>query len=377
MNGKNPSKRLEFESMSQSILFIFALLTPAIACGLIITGHWRMVFALFRVQARAMTWERRGLRVRDAESRDRVNAILRTFVEAFNVMITARNSATWQTYCESRPPLLRAFAEEGIAMGYRLRRMGLWNARAFEQALVAPRKAFAYLHYVGLGFWSGMRKHSPQQVAATAAPLDALHRYLCFDGYGFQRAFFDAPQDPRALDTLMQLPGYAANAAFQGVGRALWFRYMDDHEALITAMEALGLYAADGAAGAGLAATFVNPDRMHIAMELGRKLPAHLQPHFHLGMCFACKARDLNDPEWFSASLGKASRELRAAIRASIAACDRIENEVRAELPVEPYGEWRRRMTDWLTQSIEFPMAAVQSHVIEIDPHSKTASKYL
>ncbi len=152
---------------------------------------------------------------------------------------------------------------------------------------------------------------------------------------------------------------------------------MDDHDALIAAIEALGLYAADGAAGAGLAATFVNPDRLHIAMDLGRKLPAHLQPHFHLGMCFACKARDLNDPEWFSAALGKASREQRAAIRASIAACDRIENEERAELPVEPYGEWRRRMTDWMMQNIEFPMAAVQPHAIEHDPHSKTASKQL
>lgn len=356
---------------------IAALVMLGGAMGLLVSGRWRMVFALFRVQASAMTWERRGLRVRDAESRDRVNAILQTFVEAFNMMITARNSATWQTFCESRPPLLRAFAEEGIAMGYRLRRLGLWNARAFEQALVAPRQAFVYLHYVGLGFWSGMRNHSPQQVAATAAPLDALHRYLCFDGYGFQRAFFDAPRNPQALDVLTELPGYAANAAFQGVGRALWFRYMDDHDALIAAIEALGLYAADGAAGAGLAATFVNPDRLHIPMVLGHKLPAQLQPHFHLGMCFACKARDLNDPEWFSAALGKTSREQRAAIRASIAACDRIESDVRAELPVEPYGEWRRRMTEWLTRSIEFPMAAVQPHAIEHGPHSKTASKYL
>lgn len=321
-------------------------------------GWRRAVFGAFRVRVGAMTWERRKLRVRDAESRTRVNAILETFVQAFNVMITARRDRDWASYCETRAPLLRAFAEEGVAMGYRLRRLGRFDATAFEQELPAARSGFRYLHYVGLGFWSGMRGRAPEQVETVASRLDPLLRYLCFDGYGFQRAFFEAPGNARALEPLRRLPGYAAHAAFQGVGRALWFRYMDDAPALISALDALGEFAEDGAAGVGLAATFVNPDRLAIPMELGRRLPPRWRAHFHLGMSFACKARDLNDAEWFSAELGRTSVEQRATIRAAIAACDRIEAEVRRAMPEEPYRVWRERMTQWLSDNVEYPLAS-------------------
>ncbi len=37
----------------------------------------------------------------------------------------------------------------------------------------------------------------------------------------------------RQVDRLNELEGYARSAAYQGVGRAFYFLFMDDHDALI------------------------------------------------------------------------------------------------------------------------------------------------
>ncbi len=190
-------------------------------------------------------------------------------------------------------------------MGYTLRHLFRYDAATFEERVVKPRPEFRYLYYVGLGFWSGMRNHSPRRLARSVDGLDPLHRYLCYDGYGFKTAFFDYRTHANSLRRLDRLDGYAINAAYQGVGRAFFFLYMDQPDLWTEHVAKLGAYSKDAAAGAGLAAVFVHPDQLERARAFAMRLPAAWRPHYHLGMCFGLKARSINDLDRFERDMAR------------------------------------------------------------------------
>jgi hypothetical protein len=185
--------------------------------------------------------------------------------------------------------------------------------------------------------------------------------------------------DPTVFHKLDQLEGYARSAAYQGVGRAFYFLYMNRPDVMIDAMGRLGDHAVDAAAGAGLAAVFVNPDRLERAQETGAHLPDSWQPHFHLGMCFGLKARSINDVDEFDRCVGGIERSMRDAVRASIRECDRVELLVRDSISTgslsdirpplnhgmvatlfdrdaSPYARWRKQVTQWMVDHVVFPM---------------------
>jgi len=341
--------------MAQGVLMV------AIAGGLVAlaaaTGWWRYALSPWRIPARRMTVRHLGLQVLDPSSVERVDAILTGFAGGFNQMIARPSPKAWEIYCASLPALIRPFAHEGAAMGYTPRHLFRYDPREFEARIVRPRPEFRYLYYVGLGFWSGMRNHDARRIERVADGLDPLHRFLCFDGYGFKHAFFDYPRDASLLRRLDLLSGYARNAAYQGVGRAFYFLFMDRPDVLIERIRALGRHAADVASGLGLAAVFINPDRLDRARELARMLPAEWQAQFHLGMCFGLKARAINDLDQFDRDIATQSPAVQAAIRASIRECDRIELLVRADGESDPYRRWRERVADWMCANIEYPIA--------------------
>ncbi len=340
-----------------------------IAAVLVGTGWWRLAFRLFAIRPHRMTVDRLGLMITSTADVDRVNTLLRNFAGGFNVMITARSESVWRSCCESIDPRYRPFAEEGVAMGYTLRHLFRYDAGAFEENLVKRRPEFRYLHYVGLGFWSGMRGHDGQRLGTVVDGLDPMHRYLCYDGYGFKHAFFDYPKNPDELRRLDSLKGYARNAAYHGVGRAFFFLFMSRPDLLIEHIERLGEYAEDAAAGVGLAAVFVFPDRLDVARELGAELPTAWRDHFHLGMCFALKARAINDTTLLKRDMGRLAPNVQEAVWASIRECDRVELLVRSEEESEPrpsgsepgYRRWRRTVRDWMSDHIEFPMAGIKA----------------
>ena len=328
------------------------------------TGWWRFTFHAFAIRPSQMTVKKLKLLVHSAEDRHRVDTILANFAGGFNAMITARNEATWRRHGETVDPLYRSFAEEGVAMGYTPRRLFRYSANDFEAVVVKPSPEFRYLHYVGLGFWSGMQNHSAARVARIVDGLDPLHRFLGYDGYGFKHAFFDYRKNPDVLEKLGALEGYAKNSAYQGVGRAFYFLFMDDTETLIRHTRQTGENAVDVAAGLGLAATFINPDRLGRAQALGCALPKAWQPHFHLGMCFALKARSINDRDFLERCVAELEPDTREAVWASIRECDRIELLIRSELSElhgNGYQQWRSRMTEWLGEHIEFPMGGLRA----------------
>jgi hypothetical protein len=353
-------------------VILTSLAIACVAALLAVVGWRRILFGPFTIRPRRMTVAQLRLNVVAGENTRRVNSILRHFVTGFNTMLTARSERHWRTAAESVEPLFRPFSEEGVAMGYTPRRMMRFDARDFESRLVRSRPEFRYLYYVGLGFWSGMLNHRVARLSGIADRLDPLHRFLVFDGYGFKVAFFDHPRNPDALDRLTRLSGYARNAAFQGVGRALYFRFMDDVPGMIEGTRRLGAFAADAAAGIGLAAVFVNPDRIEIARQLGAQLTSEWHSHFQLGMCFALKARSINDLDAFETFLAAMGADVREAACAAVRECDRIELLVRDELrrrdterqPIghdDGYRVWRERVAAWLDEHIEYPLTGVKT----------------
>jgi len=325
-----------------------------------VTGWWRYVFAAWAIRSPQMRVDRLGLLVSAPADVERVNSILGSFAGGFNTMIARPSANAWKEYCESLPALNRPFAEEGAAMGYTLRGLFLYSPAAFEAAIVRPRPEFRYLHYVGLGFWSGMRNHDARRLAQVVAGLDPLHGQLCYDGYGFKHAFFDYPKDETILRKLDALEGYARNAAYQGVGRALWFRFMDRPDLFVERVSRFGDFAVDAAAGAGLAMVFVNPDRMEVARAWAAKMPAEWRPQVHLGMCFGLKARSINNVEQFERDTAGLDSKVKEAIFASIRECDRIELLVRAELRADGYPQWRTRVMQWMVDHVEYPLAGLK-----------------
>lgn len=323
-------------------------------------GWWRVALTPWRIRANRMTVARLGLAV-PAEHEVRVNGILASFAGGFNAMLTGPADRAWEDYSDSLPSLFRPFAHEGAAMGLTPRRMFRCTPAEFERDLVQRRPDFRYLYYVGLGFWSGMRRHDPQRVVELVRGLDPLHGHLCYDGYGFKHAFFDYPKDASALRRLDGLPSYARNAAYQGVGRALFFYYVGAPDALIDRLTSLGGQAADAAAGVALAAVFVFPDRLEFAQRLAEALPPRWQASIHLGMCFGLKARSINDPEQFERDAARMGPDVAEAIHASVSACDRAEAQVRAEGGADAYRRWRGLVTEWMASCIEYPLAGVRS----------------
>jgi hypothetical protein len=328
---------------------------------LAVTGWWRLAFLPFRINPAQMTVSRRGLAVTEPADVERVEAILQSFAHGFNKMIARPSGTAWRRYCNVLPALYEPFAQEGAAMGHTLRRLFRYRPEAFETEIVGAHPEFRYLHYVGLGFWSGMRNHTPARVMQITERLDPLLGQLVYDGYGFKHGFFDYQRDASCFDRFDGLTGYARNVAYQGAGRSFWFLYMNDHDALIEHLGRLGTFATDGAGGSGLAAAFVNPDRFDVAQAFAVKLPEAWQPHFQLGLCFGLKARSAGEPAWFAANLEAGDAETAEAIRAAIDACDRIEHETRAAGGDDPYRRWRESVTQWMASHLEYPLAAVRT----------------
>ncbi len=342
-------------------VWLVALICAGTVALLCATGWWRFAFLPFTIHAGRMTVKRLGLLVADPRDQERVDSILASFAGGFNAMLTGRTWRAWQTYCSTLPSLEQPFAEEGAAMGWTARRLFRYDAEAFEREVVKPRPEFRYLYYVGLGFWSGMRNHGAAKLQRIVDGLDPLHRYLCFDGYGFKHAFFDYRKDEASLRQLDVLPGYARSAAYQGVGRAFWFMFMDEPRRFIEHAEKFGSFAQDIAAGAGLAAAFVNPDRLEAARSWAAQMPAEWRPHFHLGMCFGLKARSINHLDAFEACIQRLDRTVQDAVWASVRECDRVELLVRATKDPDGYRQWRANVTEWMSEHIEYPLAAVRT----------------
>jgi hypothetical protein len=336
------------------------------------TGAWRVCLRPALIDADTMTVERLGFKVSDAADIELVHGVCRAFAGGFNSSAAAtglQGSDAWTRHTDGLAVHFRPFADEGAAMGYPLRAMWNASAKGFEADFPQRRPAYGYLHYVGLGFWHAMRGSSPAKVERLVKELDPLHGRLCWDGYGFKFGFFDYDSSASRVGDLRGLPGYAAHVAHQGLGRSLWFRFMGDAVGLVKAIKATGDFAPDVASGVGLAVAFTTIDRSERGRDALESLPVAWRDDVLLGMCFALKARSLNDPAYFDACLEGMGAERAESIRRGLLECDARERTVRSEIAatvdrrelglataeVDGYRRWRESLKTWLGEHIVYP----------------------
>ncbi len=342
------------------VVFLIGALVTGAAVYLVQGSRWRGVMKLFAIRETTMTLERLGFDVTTEEHRAKVEGVLQHFAGGFNRMICDARFASWKDYCNALPSFYRPFAHEGAAMGYPLRRLGMYSGEAFEAEVVRAFPQYRYLYYVGLGFWGGMRGFTPSRMCSLTRELDPLYRYLCYDGYGFKHGFFGERQG-KAVAPLMRLEGYARHAAFQGLGRSLYFHYMDaDPEVLVDRLRELNEYGADAASGVGLASVFINDEQLDVAIDLAARMDAAWQPAVQQGMCFGLKARCINDVERFENWMQNQPACRQEAVYTAIRECDRIELQVRDEGREDAYRQWRERLAFWMEAHVDYPLGPMK-----------------
>lgn len=305
-----------------------------------------------------MTADKLGFVAADKQDIATINGVCQAFAGGFNRQAASPSPKAWLGFVDSLPPLYRPFAEEGAAMGYPLRALWGFSPTRFEAAVVEPRAIYCYLHFVGLGFWSGMRKHDPRDIARMVSQVDPLHGMLCWDGYGFKHGFFDYDNRQKFLAGFQSLPDYAANVAHQGYGRSLWFRFMGDNPRLMDAVTETKTFAADTASGVGLASVFTMIDRLDRAFVAIQDAPEEWRTDIALGMTFAFKARQLSAPAEFDGWVSILDDDRINCIQDAIRECDAIEQRIRGGSNFNAYQTWRAELKTWLAENIDYPFVA-------------------
>ncbi|MEU7821734.1 DUF1702 family protein [Catellatospora sp. NPDC049133] len=238
----------------------------------------------------------RGFHVKNAETRDLLETIGRSFLEGYGYAAEARRAADAEHGLETLPTRFRGFAYEGAAMGFAVREGLPVGGRGLVRDFLAGRAAdHVYMVYVGVG-WAMARL--PRWRWSTLYAPDPLLRWLVLDGYGFHQAYFhtDRYVYQQHQETDFPWPAdpfrwYAQHAIDQGIGRGMWFVGGTDAELVARMINRFPAQRrADLYAGAALAATYAGgADRDELACfwDLGRAY----RPQIAQGSAFAAGAR--------------------------------------------------------------------------------------
>ncbi|MFH8385315.1 DUF1702 family protein [Kitasatospora sp. NPDC018058] len=241
----------------------------------------------------------RGFPVEPSARTRKLEAVPQAVVTGFEWGIEDRDLATTERRLSLVDPEVRGFAYEGATMACAIRDVMGPKGHRTRDLLRGGGERHIFLNYIGIGF--AMAK-LPRPTWKKVVPDLTEPRYypamswLCVDGYGFDRAYFDTERwvGEQRLDTPYPWDGdahYFQRAFDQGVGRALWFihgGHVGDVSAAVRAF-ATGRQS-DLWSGVGLAATFAGGAT---AADLAALREEAGQDRYHLaqGAVFAAKAR--------------------------------------------------------------------------------------
>ncbi|GGV45148.1 DUF1702 family protein [Streptomyces griseoflavus] len=248
---------------------------------------------------REVSFSGRGFTVPDGERTRRLEAVPQAVVTGFEWGIEDRDLATTERRLALIDPEQRGFAYEGATMACAVRDAMGRSGHRTRDLLTGGGRPHIFLNYIGIGFAMAKlprplwKKIVPDLSGAEYYPAMS---WLCVDGYGFDRAYFDTDtwvtgqrlDDPYDWDGD---PSYWHRAFDQGVGRALWFIHGGDVRNVAAAVRAFaGDRQADLWSGVGLAATFAGggtPAELALLREESGPGLGHLAQ----GSVFAAKAR--------------------------------------------------------------------------------------
>ncbi|WP_225800879.1 DUF1702 family protein [Streptomyces sp. NK15101] len=301
----------------------------------------------------------RGFSVEATERTRQLEAVPQAVVTGFEWGIEDKDLATTERRLALVDPLNRGFAYEGATMACAIRdTMGPKGHRTGD-LLRGGGRPHIFLNYIGIGFAMAKlprplwKKLVPDLTEPEFYPAMS---WLCVDGYGFDRAYFDTDAwvGEQRMDTPYDWDGdasYWQRAFDQGVGRALWFIHGGHVGNVSAAVRAFaGDRWADLWSGVGLAATFAGGTTAADLAAL-REEAGDLAGHLAQGAVFAAKARHHAGfvPEHSSAAV-------HAFTGRTVEAVARLADDCAASAPeaaVGPaYEVWRAKVRTQLSAAV-------------------------
>ncbi|MFE7132618.1 DUF1702 family protein [Streptomyces sp. NPDC057638] len=234
-----------------------------------------------------------------------LEAIPQAVVTGFEWGIEDRDVATTERRLALVGPEHRGFAYEGATMACAIRDATGPRRHRVKTLLRGGGRDHIFLNYIGIGFaMAKLPRPLWRHLTPTLDTLDGPEfypalRWLCVDGYGFDRAYFSTAtwvdgqrrDTPYAFESHTRHTGYWQRAVDQGTGRALWFIHGGHTDRVGAAVRA---FAADRHAdlfsGVGLAATFAGGASAASLATLRHTAGPHAA-HLAQGAVFAAKAR--------------------------------------------------------------------------------------
>jgi hypothetical protein len=256
----------------------------------------RLRRTIFGISVAETSFARRGFRGGDAEARDRLERIGRTFLTGYHAAIEEGRPDPLGPRLAGVDPGLRGFAFEGAAMALALLDQILpGRGDRLTGLLNGPGADHVYMIHVGVGWAIARLPWLRSEPGRCLARLDPLLRWLALDGYGFHEGYFSWKRSIEARAVPGRLTGDARRVFDQGLGRSLWFVDGSDVQripATIAAFEPQRR--ADLWSGIGLACAYAGAAD-HAGLEALRAAAGPHRSHLAQGAAFAAKARQRAD----------------------------------------------------------------------------------
>ena len=228
--------------------------------------------------------------------------VLQNFSRGCTLGLKGVPDALFQREARSLPWNLRAFFHEGHAMGAAGRSACSLRKPNPEQA--PQSDDYRVMRFVGYGFWNGAAKIYPIPSLSEDHEywkgIDSYgkHRLLMANGVGFSTVLFAKKFDREVKRRFLSQPdAQCREAAFHGVGRVLWFLYLNNFKALRKVLSEHADVAEPLGIGMGLAIAFTQvatPDKILQAID-------QFEPSDRLnlirGAGIALQVHASNDPE--------------------------------------------------------------------------------
>ncbi|MBI1805533.1 MAG: DUF1702 family protein [Ignavibacteria bacterium] len=228
--------------------------------------------------------------------------VLHTFREGCEMGLQGHSYEIMLQVSQSLPWHLRAFFHEGHAMGTAGRHACSLRKVNPERSMKSTN--FQVMRFVGYGFWNGVAATYPtpripeRKELWSDVPVFEKYHLLMSNGLGFSTVLFAGKFDQRlrkrflAIDDVQQ-----RDAIFHGVGRVLWFLYLNNFKALQDILTRNDDIVEPLTIGLGLAIAFTQvatPDMIKRALD---QFPDGRRRHLMRGVGIAFQVHGQNDPE--------------------------------------------------------------------------------
>src|ERR1051326_2711560 len=242
--------------------------------------------------------------------------VLRTFREGSQIGLKGEPFDLFLKKSQAIPWNMRAFFNEGHAMG-----MAGRSACSFRRSNPElPMKSVNYqvMRFVGYGFWNGVATVYPVRWISEEGSywkeisIFPKYRLLMSNGYGFASVLFRGEFDKKTKEDILTIDDpRRREAVFHGVGRVLWFLYLNNVPALTTLLDEHEDIVEPLAIGLGLAIAFTQVATPENIIRTLDQFPESRRPHLIRGIGIALQVHAQNDPECRSTIEKTVTGELR------------------------------------------------------------------